>query len=112
VPSLELTGAAEHAGKGLRGGSSAGQIADGEPIIPLVTEGPPEVADGDEREVQIGRNLWEGLSVEVAANDLLAGGKRDGLWHDQSPGVARRNSPTILPLHKHRGYNSLADPGV
>jgi hypothetical protein len=87
VPPLKLTGPVEDVAVAPRGGAAAGPIADGEAVIPVVAEGPPEGADGDVGEVQVGGDLSVGLAVEVPADDLLAGCERDGARHERSPGV-------------------------
>lgn len=111
VPPLELTGPADDVTVMPRSGPAAGPIADGEAIVAVIAEGPPEVADGGEGEVEIGRDPEQGLTVEVSADDLLAGGIRDGAGHDESSGVFGRKHPDILCLNRTRGYNFLSGPG-
>jgi hypothetical protein len=82
VPPLELTGLAENARVGPARGSAAGPVADDQAVLPRVAEGPPEGADRDVREVQVGGDLSEGLAVEVSADDLLASRERNGARHE------------------------------
>lgn len=87
VPSLELAGPAEDVAVAARGGPAAGRIADGQALLAAVTERPPEGADGGQRQAEVGSDREQGLALQVAADDLLASGKRDGAGHVESSGV-------------------------
>jgi hypothetical protein len=111
VPSLELAGPAEGVAVPARDGPAAGRIADGQALLAAVAEGPPEVADGGQGEAEVGSDRQQGLAVQVAADDLLAGGERDGAGHEESSGVLGGKHPEILIIARARGYNFLSDPG-
>jgi hypothetical protein len=111
VPPLELAGPAEDVAVAARGGLAAGRIADDQALVASVTEGPPEVADGGQREAEVGGDPKQGLALQVATDDLLARGERDGAGHDEASGVLGRKHPGILSMPRARGYNLLSDPG-
>ena len=111
VFSLESTGSAEDIGLGPRHGSATGRVVDDQAVIPRVTEGTPEIANGAVREVEIGGDLSEALAVEVSTDDVLARGERDGARHERSPWSVVREYPEILSMPEPRGYNFMADPG-
>jgi hypothetical protein len=87
-------------------------VADGQAGFAATAEGPPEGADGDGREVKLEGDLGQGLAVEVAADDLLAGGERDGAGHGRSSGFLEKGDPRILRMALPWGYNFLSRPGV
>jgi hypothetical protein len=81
VPPPELTGP-PHDGLAMpRGGPPALAVADGEALLTSMAKSAPEGPDRDAREVKVDGDLREGLAVEVAADDLLAGCERDGAGH-------------------------------
>ena len=81
---LELTGATQDGGVGLRSGLPAGLRAGDETVWARIAVGAPEGADGGVRQVQFVGDPPEGLAVEVAADDVLADGQQDGARHEES----------------------------
>jgi hypothetical protein len=69
-------------------------------------------ADGNAWQVEVGGDLCKGLAVEVAADDLLAGGEWNGARHGRSSGFIEDEYPKILPITLPRGYNFVSRLGV
>jgi hypothetical protein len=82
-----MAGAAEDVAVVARGGPAAGRITDGQAVVAAAAEEPPELTDGGQGEVEVGCDAEQGLALQVATDDLLANGERDGAGHDESSGV-------------------------
>jgi hypothetical protein len=87
MPPLELARPADDGAVAARRRPAASPIADGQALLAAVAEGPPELADGRQGDVEIGSDPEQGLALQVATDDLLAGGERYGARHDKSSGV-------------------------
>jgi hypothetical protein len=90
---LELTGSSQDGAGVPRGGAAALVVADGQAVLAPTAESTPEGADSDERQVEVGGDLCEGVAVEVAAGDLLTGGEWDGARHGRSSGFIEGEYP-------------------
>lgn len=95
---LEPTGAAaDGVGVG-RGDRSAGVISGDQAISPAVAKAAPQVADGAEGDAEFGGDLRQGLSSEVALDDVLPSGGWDGAGHGVSPrGPIGTSNQEIIP---------------
>ena len=85
MAALDLAGPTQN-GIGVGGsGAAARMVADDQAIRPLVTEGPPEGADGHVGDPEFGGDLDQGLTAEMAFDDVLTCGEREGARHEKSP---------------------------
>jgi hypothetical protein len=98
VVAFEPHGVAE-GGLGVgRGGLAAGRIAHDQAIGPAIAEGAPEVADRGDGQGKLAGDLEQGLAPEMALDDLVPGGGRDGAGHGGSPrGRSGLSGEEIIP---------------
>jgi hypothetical protein len=112
VLALELAGAAEDGpGVAWRGSATRG-VADVQALLAPISEVTPQGTHGDQWEVEFAGDLGEGLAVEVAADDLLAGDEGDGTRHGWASWIDQEGHSRILSMSEPRGYNSVAHSGV
>lgn len=85
VAALDLAGPTQD-GIGVGGsGAAASMVADDQAISPVVTEGPPEGADGHVGDTEFGGDLDQGLTADMTFDDILTCGEREGARHETSP---------------------------
>lgn len=68
-------------------GLAAGVVVNDQALVPPMPEVAPKGTDGDKRQMEVDGDLGEGLAVEMAPDDLLAGDEGDGTWHGSTSRV-------------------------
>jgi hypothetical protein len=85
VEPLEPAGGADQAGGGAWPDSAASRIVRSHGVGAEVADAPPELANRDERDIQLRGDKFEGLSLLAALKDGLPQWDGDGLWHESPP---------------------------
>jgi len=113
VLAFESRGAAEDGLGVSRRGLAAGRIGDDQAIGPAIAEGTPEVADGGDGDGELVGDLAQGLAPEMALDEIVPDGGRDGAGHGESPrGLSGLSGEEIIPRCPAGGKLHVASGGV